>query len=510
MNPQVIAQTAPDRPATIMAATGETMTYGELDSLSRRLAGLLRRLGYGPGDHLAMMIDNEILYHPVAWGAWYAGLYFTPVSTRLTASEVAYLVEDSGSRVFIASPAYEALIAELKPGLPQVEHWFLTGAGTGAAEPLLPLLDAETELAIGPADAVGADMLYSSGTTGRPKGIKPRGGATRDEPNPLASLLTKLYGFDAATHYLTPAPLYHGSPTKYSMAVHRAGGTNIIMEGFDAEAALAAIERHRVTHSQWVPTMLHRMARLPDETKARYDLSSHRVAVHAAAPCPPELKRQMIDWWGPIVWEFYAGSEAVGYTSIGSAEALARPGSVGKSVFGDLHILDGEGQPLPPREIGHIFFANGPAMEYHNDPAKTARAYNERGWVTLGDMGSLDEEGYLYLADRKDFMIITGGVNVYPAEIEQLLVMHPGIDDAAVFGIPNEEFGQEVKAVVQPAAWPADEADYKEEIIAYCRAHLSRIKVPRSVDLSTELPRQPNGKLYKTALRAAYLKESQT
>lgn len=510
MNPQVIAQAAPDRPATIMAATGETMSYGELDSLARKFAGLLRRLGFGPGDHLAMMIDNEIMYHPVAWGAWYAGLFFTPVSTRLTANEVAYLIEDSGSRIFIASPAYEDLIGELKPGLSQVQYWFLTGARKGLAEPLLPLLETETELVVGRADAVGADMLYSSGTTGRPKGIKPRGGTTRDEPNPLASLLTQLYGFDAATRYLTPAPLYHGSPTKYSMAVHRAGGTNIIMEGFDAEAALAAIDRYGVSHSQWVPTMLQRMVRLPDETKARYDLSSHRVAIHAAAPCPPELKQQMIDWWGPIVWEFYAGSEAVGYTSIDSLEALARPGSVGRSVFGDLHILDGDGKALPAREIGHIYFANGPAMEYHNDPAKTARAYNDRGWVTLGDMGWLDEENYLYLADRKDFMIITGGVNVYPAEIEQLLVMHPKVDDAAVFGIPNEDFGQEVKAVIQPGVWPDDEAAFQDEIIAYCRAHLSRIKVPRSVDLSPELPRQPNGKLYKTALRAAYLKESQS
>lgn len=509
MNPQVIAQSAPDRPATIIAATGETMNYRELDQISRRLATLLRRLGFGQGDHLAMMIDNEILYHPVAWGAWYAGLYFTPVSTRLTPSEVAYLIEDSGSRIFIASPAYEAVIEELRPLLPQVEHWFLTAAGSGQVEDLRPRLENEAELPVVASDPVGADMLYSSGTTGRPKGIKPRGGAARDEPNPLAALLTRLYSFDAATRYLTPAPLYHGSPTKYSMAVHRAGGTNIIMEKFDAEAALAAIETFGVTHSQWVPTMLHRMARLPDPVKGRYNLSSHRVAIHAAAPCPPELKRQMIDWWGPIVWEFYAGSEAVGYTSISSEEALARPGSVGRSVFGDLHILDGDGGELPPREIGHIFFANGPAMEYHNDPEKTARAYNERGWVTLGDMGWLDEDGYLYLADRKDFMIITGGVNVYPAEIEQLLVMHPAVDDAAVFGIPNAEFGQEVKAVIQPAAWPADEDGFKEELDAYCRAHLSRIKVPRSIDLSPELPRQPNGKLYKTALRAAYLKEAQ-
>jgi len=509
MNPQVIAEHAPERPATIMVSTGETMSYGELDTLARRLAALFHALGLERGDHIAMMIDNEIMYHPVAWGAWYAGLFFTPVSTRLTTGEVAYMIEDSGARLFIASPPHEALALELSAKLPQVPHWFLTAPGGGKIRDIVSQLGTIEPLAVTSEDLVGADMLYSSGTTGRPKGIKPRGGATRDQPNPLASLLTRLYGFDAETRYLTPAPLYHGSPTKYSMAVHRAGGTNVIMESFDAERALAAIATHRVTHSQWVPTMLQRMVRLPEEAKARFDLTSHRVAIHAAAPCPPELKRQMIDWWGPIVWEFYAGSEAVGYTSIDSGEALARPASVGRSVLGELHILDGDGNELPPGEIGHIFFAGGPLMEYHNDPAKTARAYNERGWVTLGDMGRLDEDGFLYLADRKDFMIITGGVNVYPAEIEQLLAMHPAVEDVAVFGVPNEEFGQEVKAVIQPAAWPADEAAYKAELDAYCRAYLSRIKVPRSIDLAAELPRQPNGKLYKTALRAAYLKETQ-
>lgn len=505
MNPQVIAASHPDRPATIMAGSGEVMTYGELDDIARRLASAFRALGLSFGDHIAMLIDNELLYHPVAWGAWYAGLYFTPISTRLTADEVRYMIADSGSRLVVASPGYENMLAGLKADMPEVGHWYLTGPGEGAISDIRTLIDAATPMAVGPQDRVGVDMLYSSGTTGRPKGIKPKIGAERDEPNPLASVLARLYGFDADTRYLTPAPLYHGAPTKYSLAIHRIGGTNVIMEKFDAEAALAAIERHRVTHSQWVPTMLHRLSRLPEEVKARYDLSSHHTAIHAAAPCPAELKHQIIAWWGPILYEYYAGSEAVGYVAISSEQWLAKPGSVGLSVFGDVHIVGEDGEDVPPGEIGQIYFANGPAMEYHNDPAKAARAYNAKGWATLGDMGRVDADGYLFLADRKDFMIITGGVNVYPAEIEQVLVMHPDVDDAAVFGIPNAEFGEEVKAVIQPRVWPDDEQAYRDGLIAYCRERLSSIKVPRSVDLLVELPRQPNGKLYKTALRANYL-----
>jgi acyl-CoA synthetase (AMP-forming)/AMP-acid ligase II len=348
-------------------------------------------------------------------------------------------------------------------------------------------------------------MLYSSGTTGKPKGILPRLDQKRDDPNPLAMLLRRLYGFDHATRYLTPAPLYHGSPLKFSMAVHRFGGTNVIMERFDADGALAAIDDYKVTHSQWVPTMLHRLVRLPDEVRARHDLSSHRVAIHAAAPCPVELKHQVIDWWGPIVHEFYAGSEAVGFTAIDTAEWLERPGSVGRAVLGEIHIVGEDGAEVPIGEIGQIYFGNAPQIIYHNDPEKTARAYLANGWITLGDMGRVDEEGYLYLSDRKDFMIITGGVNVYPKEIEDVLVMHPSVDDAAVFGLPNAEFGEEIKAVVQPAAWPRDETALIDELTRHCRERLSSIKLPKSFDLARALPRQENGKLYKKALRESYL-----
>jgi long-chain acyl-CoA synthetase len=510
MNPTVIAQTRPDHPATIMAGSGQVMTYAELDDAARRFASVLRSLGLGYGDHIAMFVDNEIMYHPVAWGAWFAGLYFTPISTRLTPAEVRYIIEDSGSQLVIASPGHEAAMITLRNAMPTVVHWYLTSPGSGGIPDIGPVIADAEPFEVGPQDLIGSDMLYSSGTTGRPKGIKPPLGATRDQPNPLAALLGKLYGFGPDTRYLTPAPLYHGSPTKYSMAVHRFGGTNVVMEKFDAEAALAAISTYGVTHSQWVPTMLQRLYRLPDDVKATYDLSSHRVAIHAAAPCPPELKSAMIDWWGPIVQEFYAGSEAAGYTAIDSAQWLERPGSVGQSVFGELHILRDDGSEADVGEIGQIYFANGPKFEYHNDPEKTARAYNDRGWVTLGDMGRLDEEGYLYLADRKDFMIISGGVNVYPTEVENLLTMHPLIEDVAVFGLPDEDFGEAVVAVIQPRAWPQDEAAFIADIDAFCRDRLSRIKSPRRIELARELPRQPNGKLYKKGLREQYLKAAAT
>jgi len=505
MNPQVIAAQDPDRLATIMAGSGESMTYRELDDKARRIASVFRSLGLEPGDHIAMIIDNEIMYHPVAWGAWFATLYWTPISTRLSAEETRYIIEDSGAKLVVASPAHENLVAALRPQLPQVAHWFLTAPGRGAIPDLEPCIAAVQPLATGPESPVGVDMLYSSGTTGRPKGIKPAFGVARDTPHPLTGLLGKLYGFDADTRYLTPAPLYHGAPTKYSSAIHRLGGTNVILEKFEAADALAAIERYGITHSQWVPTMLQRLERLPDNVKKRHDLSSHRVAIHAAAPCPPELKQRMIDWWGPIVMEYYAGSEAVGYTSISSQEWLERPGSVGRSVLGEVRILGDDGEELPPGEIGAIYFANGPRMEYHNDPAKTARAYNDRGWATLGDMGRVDEEGFLFLADRKDFMIISGGVNVYPAEIEQVITMHPEVEDVAVFGLPNPEFGEEVKAVIQPVDPAADQDDLRQRIAAFCQNRLSRIKQPRFIDFVAALPRQPNGKLYKGPLRASYL-----
>ncbi len=505
MNPLVMARQDPDRPATINASTGEMMSYGALDDLSRRLAAGFRALGLQPGDHIAMMVSNELMFHPICWGAWLAGLYFTPVSTRLRRDEVEHLITDSGSKLVIASPSFEDLMVDLKATLPGVGNWFLTAAGAGGLPTIDDLVAGLEPLEVGPNALVGADMLYSSGTTGKPKGILPRLGLRRDDPNPLAMLLKRLYGFDQDTRYLTPAPLYHGSPLKFSMAIHRFGGVNVIMERFDAEEALAVIAGHGVTHSQWVPTMLHRMVRLPAEVKARHDLSKHRVAIHAAAPCPVELKRQIIDWWGPIVHEFYAGSEAVGFTAIDTPEWLERPGSVGRAVLGDIHIVGEAGVELPAGEVGQIYFGGGPKVAYHNDAEKTARAYHPKGWMTLGDMGRVDDEGYLYLSDRKDFMIITGGVNVYPKEIEDVLIMHPDVEDAAVFGVPNAEFGEEVKAVVQPVVWPNDEAAFIEALSNHCRGRLSSIKLPKSFDLARALPRQENGKLYKKALRDIYL-----
>jgi acyl-CoA synthetase (AMP-forming)/AMP-acid ligase II len=354
-------------------------------------------------------------------------------------------------------------------------------------------------------ESEGSDMLYSSGTTGRPKGIrieledKPFGTAPT-----LVLLARALYGMDENVVYLSPAPLYHAAPLRYNMSVLRQGGTSIIMEKFDPEQSLALIEKHRVTHSQWVPTMFVRMLKLPEEVRHRYDLSSHRVAIHAAAPCPVQVKEQMIEWWGPIIWEYYAGTEGNGFCALNSEEWLAHKGSVGKPLLGVLHIVGEDGEELPTGEPGTIYFSDGPEFSYHNDPQKTADSRNEKGWSTLGDIGYVDEDGYLYLTDRKAHMIISGGVNIYPQEAENLLVTHPKVLDAAVIGVPNEEFGEEVKAVVQlmdpREAGPETEA----ELIEFCKAELSAIKCPRSVDFEEELPRHANGKLYKRLLRDRY------
>jgi len=348
-------------------------------------------------------------------------------------------------------------------------------------------------------------MLYSSGTTGRPKGVKRvlTGEPFDALPNNYA-LTRKLYGLNQDTVYLSPAPLYHAAPLVFTNSVLSSGGTIIVMDHFDPEQALALIERHRVTASQWVPTMFVRLLRLPDAARRKCDLSSHKVAVHAAAPCPIEIKRAMIDWWGPILHEYYAGSEGNGFVVIDSHEWLAHPGSVGRAILGELRILDEDGHEQPADVPGAIYFANGPAFEYHNDPAKTQAAYNAQGWSTLGDVGYLDREGYLYLTDRKAYMIISGGVNIYPQETENVLTGHPGIVDVAVFGVPNAEFGEEVKAVVQPVDMALATPAFAAELIAYCRERLADVKCPRSIDFDPELPRHPTGKLYKRLVRDRY------
>ncbi len=304
--------------------------------------------------------------------------------------------------------------------------------------------------------------------------------------------------------YLSPAPLYHAAPLRWTMAVQQLGGTVIVMERFDAELALKYVEQYHVTHAQWVPTHFVRMLKLPTEVREGYDMSSLKAVWHAAAPCPIPVKEEIIAWWGPIVHEYYAGTEGNGFTAINSVEWLQHKGSVGKGLTAEVKICDEDGNALPPRTEGAVYFAGGGAFEYHNDPAKTAESYNRHGWSTLGDVGWLDEEGYLYLTDRKSFMIISGGVNIYPAEIENLLITHPKVADVAVIGGPHEEMGEEVIAVIQPLDWADAGDDLAADLNAFARANLSHVKAPRRIDFMPELPRHATGKLYKRLIRDAY------
>jgi acyl-CoA synthetase (AMP-forming)/AMP-acid ligase II len=353
-------------------------------------------------------------------------------------------------------------------------------------------------------EAEGAAMLYSSGTTGYPKGVKK---PLPEEPfgaAPAVNVLSALYGATADSVYLSPAPLYHAAPLNFSMSCLRQGTQVVVMEHFEPEAALRFIEQYRATHSQWVPTMFVRMLKLPEEVRAQYDLSSLRCAIHAAAPCPIPIKEDMIEWWGPVLYEYYAGTEGNGFVQLNSAEWLAHKGSVGRPLNCELHICDDDGNELPVGESGTIYFGGGGQFEYHNDPDKTAGSRHPKGWTTLGDVGYVDEDGYLYLTDRKHFMIISGGVNIYPQEAENVLITHPAVMDVAVFGVPNEEFGEEVKAVVQPRDLSAAGPELAHELLTYCRERLSHIKCPRSVDFRAELPRHPTGKLYKRLLKDEY------
>ena len=487
-----------------MAGSGETVTYGELEARSNQGAQLFRSLGLRPGDHIALFLDNHPRFFEICWAAQRSGLYYTAISSRLTAAEVEYIVGDCGARLFIAGTALTQVAGEVVGRMAGVAHYYAVGGELPGCQSWEAAVAGQKATPI--ADEIsGYDMLYSSGTTGRPKGIK---APFLDEPidsvNPLLMLSQKLYGIGPDTLYLSPAPLYHAAPLRFNMTIMRMGGTSLIMEHFDAEEYLRLVEMHRVTHSQLVPTMFVRMLKLPEEVRKKYDVSSLQCAIHAAAPCPIKVKEQMIAWWGPILMEYYAGTEGNGFCAIGSADWLAHKGSVGKALIGELKIVGEDGQELPVGEAGTIYFANGRPFSYHNDPDKTAQAFNGQGWSTLGDIGYVDAEGYLYLTDRKAYMIISGGVNIYPQEVEDLLVTHPKVADVAVFGVPSEEFGEEVKAVVQAADPRAAGPELARELIAFCRQHLSPIKCPKSVDFEAELPRHPTGKLYKRLLRDRY------
>jgi len=504
MYPGTFAATDPMRVAIVMADTGEELTYGQLHERATRLANLFFSLGLRPGDHVAMCVENQIRFLELAWGAHYAGLIYTFASTRLTAEELAYIVDDCGARVYIGSAATLAASSGMVAATPKVEARFLIG---GDDENHRNYEDALAETSAEPlADPVaGVDMLYSSGTTGKPKGVAIKlDDKPLDAPTSVTVLAQMLLGFDEHTRYLSPAPMYHAAPLRFSMSVQQSGGLLVMMRHFDAAKTLELIEAFRITHTQMVPTMFLRMLKLPEEVRNRYDVSSMQMIVHAAAPCPVEAKKQMIDWFGPVVHEYYAGTEGNGFVYCNSEQWLDHPGTVGQSILGPIHIVGPDGVEVPTGEAGTIYFEAAAPFEYHNDPEKTAESRTAEGWSTLGDIGRVDEDGFLYLTDRKAYMIITGGVNVYPQEAENLLAMHPAVADVAVFGIPDDDFGESVKAVVQPTEGVDGSPDLAAELIAYCRENLADIKCPRTIDFRSELPRHPTGKLYKRLLRDEY------
>jgi len=509
MYPGTHARSTPDKPALICAATGVVTTYRELDERSNRLAQLLHARGLRRGDHVAIFMENNPRYVDVLWAALRSGFYLTPINRFLTAEEVAYIVEDCDARALVSSFALREVAGNLVERIPhcplrlmvdgEIPGWTAYEPAV-AAQPAQPLNE----------EPAGQFMYYSSGTTGRPKGIlAPLREAHAREPAPFTLAHIELNRFTPETVYLSPAPLYHSAPIAYVTAVQAVGGTVVMMEKFDPLEALALVERYRVTHAQWVPTMFVRLLRLPEADRRRHDLSSMQLALHAAAPCPVEVKRRMIEWWGPIVEEYYASSEGVGATRINSTEWLAHPGSVGRATRGIIRICDEDGDELPVGETGTLYFEPTPGMapfEYHKDRAKSDSIRNPRhpDWLTVGDIGRIDAEGYLYLTDRKSFMIISGGVNIYPQQIEDALVMHPKVHDVAVIGVPNEEMGEEVKAVVELAPGVAAGEAVADELRGFLRAHIGRHMIPRSFDFVKELPRLPTGKLYKKALRDKY------
>ncbi len=502
-HPSVHAQNTPDKPAVIMAATGEMISYAMLDRRSNQAAHLYRSLGLGHGDTIALCMDNRALFFDLAWGAQRAGLVYVAVSSRLTASEIDYILADSGAQALFASDYLGPVLDELQSPVAR----YLAGTARGNWLSIEKALSSMPETPVAD-ERAGTDMLYSSGTTGKPKGVRLPIPESEDitETTSLSRIAEMAFGFTSESIYLSPAPLYHAAPLRWCMSVHRLGGTVVVMEKFDPAEALAAVEKYRITDSQWVPTHFVRMLKLPETERLAYDLSTLKCAVHAAAPCPVPIKEAMIGWWGPILKEYYAGTEGNGFTFISSEDWLTHKGSVGRALNAIIHICDENGVELPVGEEGIVYFESSGQFSYHNDPEKTAESRHREhpGWTMLGDVGKIDADGFLYLTDRKSFMIISGGVNIYPQEIENLLVSHPKVADAAVIGAPDDDLGERVVAVVQ-ALNVADAGDaLAEELRSYLAGSLSRVKMPKQIDFRDELPRHPTGKLYKRLLRDEY------
>jgi len=505
------AALTPDKPAVIDAASGAVLSYRELDERSNRLAQLLHAQGLRRGERIAIVAENHPRYFEVAWAALRSGLLLAAVNRYQTADEVAYVIADSDARVVISTLKMAELAAQITDCMPGVERRLMIDTTIPGWESY------ESAVAAFPAERLaeewaGGTMLYSSGTTGRPKGIvRAQAGERITDAAYYDTRMTlpRRFGFDADTVYLSTAPLYHAAPLNYATVPQLCGGTVVLMARFDALQALQLIERHRVTHATWVPTMFIRLLKLDEAERRRFDLSSQRAAIHAAAPCPVEVKRRMIEWWGPIVHEYYGGTEGNGLTLIGSATALQRPGSVGRAVVGTLHICDDDGRELPTGEDGIVYFERDALpFHYHKDEAKTRAAQHPQQptWTAIGDIGHLDADGYLYLTDRRSFTIISGGVNIYPQAIEDALALHPSVADAAVIGIPDAEMGEAVLAVIEPATGVAPGPALAEQLAAFLRGKVARYMLPRAIEFIDRMPRLPTGKLYKRALRERYAK----
>lgn len=498
-----------DEPAFIMATSGEVVTYGEYEARTNRLAHLLRDQGLKRLDHYSIFMENNARYLEMCGAGERSGLYYTCINSHLTVDEMAYIVNNSESRVLITSREMRDVALAAVPLCPNIERFLMVDAGPddGPCEDYVTAVSAYPSTPIAD-ERNGSSMLYSSGTTGRPKGIlRQLLDVAPDDALPLLQFLIIQWNYREGMTYLSPAPLYHSAPQGAVGLTIRSGGTAIIMERFDPEQYLQLVEQYKITHSQLVPTMFNRMLKLPDDVRSKYDLSSLETVVHAAAPCPIPVKERMIDWWGPVIVEYYAATEGIGFTRCDSHEWLAHKGTVGQTKLGVLHILDDEFNEVPNGTPGTIWFEAPAGLTYWRDPDKTKDATSPDGTMhTTGDVGYVDDDGWLFLTDRKSFMIISGGVNIYPQETENLLVTHPKVADAAVFGVPHPDLGEEVKAVVQPMPGIETGPDLERELITFCQEHLSRQKCPRSVDFEAELPRLPTGKLYKTTLRDRYWK----
>jgi long-chain acyl-CoA synthetase len=501
--PKSISPLHGNRAAQIMGSTGQTLTHAELDERSLRLARHMRHLGLTSGDHIAVVAENHSDFLTVAWAAQRSGLYYTPIAFRSTPDELQFVADDCDARILFATQATLGAITSIRDRLPKVEQVIVLGSVAENFATLGSVLGDEPIEELTHA-IEGCEMPYSSGTTGRPKGIRPlRKQVPWGTPPPLVGLAEKLYGLSADAVYLCPGPLYHAGPLRFAMVVQRVGATAVVMEHFDAREALELVDRYCVTHAQFVPTMLARMLALPDEVREVVDVTSLRHVLVSGGPFPVPMKPRLIDWWGPVIDEAYTGTEANGFVAISASEWLEHKGSVGKPVGGAVHVMDDDGLELPPGQTGTIYFEGAGQFEYYKAPAKTAAAHNSRGWSTLGDVGHLDDDGYLYLTDRKDYVINSGGVNIYPQEAERVLLEHPAVFEAAVFGIPNADFGEEVKAVVELNDGACSEL-LADELIDFCRTRLTSYKCPRSIEFVAELPRSPAGKLLKRVLRDPY------